>query len=141
MLFSIGVELPKDKDQAFGLVVPALCDANYACFSAADLESEIPSMAKEAIIDMVEVMIDDGYPLLNVQDKGVVYYRAQDDYAHCDAWLLLDIDLSDFSGKPKRINISMPDTLIAKIDEYVKSSNEYKDRSHFLAMAARHEMR
>lgn len=141
MLFSIGVELPKDKDQAFGLVVPALCDANYGCFSAADLESEIPSMAKEAIIDMVEVMIEDCYPLLNVQDKGVVYYRDQGDYAHCDAWLLLEIDLSDFAGKPKRINISMPDTLIARIDEYVKSSNEYKDRSHFLAMAARHEMR
>ncbi|CAH0525666.1 type II toxin-antitoxin system HicB family antitoxin [Vibrio hippocampi] len=141
MLFSVGIELPKEDDQAFGLVVPALCDANYGCFSAADKESEIPSMVKEAVIDMVEAMIEDSYPLLNVNDKGVLYYRAHDDYAYCDAWLLLDIDLSDFEGKPKRINISMPDTLIARIDEYVKSSNEYKDRSHFLATAARHEMR
>lgn len=104
MLFSIGVELPKDDDQAFGLVVPALCEADYGCFSAADEESEIPTTAKEAIILMVESMIEDGYPLLNVQDKGVMYYRTQEGYAFCDAWLLLDIDLSNVEGKPKRIN-------------------------------------
>ncbi|MFV0574945.1 MAG: type II toxin-antitoxin system HicB family antitoxin [Vibrio sp.] len=141
MLFSIGVELPKNEDQAFGLVVPALCDSNYACFSAADRERDIPSVVKEAIIDMVETMLEDEYSLAKIKDKGVLFYRNQDEYAYCDAWLLLDIDLSAYEGKPKRINISLPDTLIARIDEYVKTSKEYKDRSHFLATAARHEMR
>ncbi|NAX23798.1 type II toxin-antitoxin system HicB family antitoxin [Vibrio sp. V39_P1S14PM300] len=141
MLFSIGIELPKEKEQAIGLVVPALCQDGYGCFSAADSEREVPAMAKEAILTMVEVMVENGYPVLNVQDKGVMYYREQKPYAYCDVWLMLDIDLSDIEGKPKRINVSMPDTLIARIDEYVKSSPEYKDRSHFLAIAAKHEMR
>jgi metal-responsive CopG/Arc/MetJ family transcriptional regulator len=35
----------------------------------------------------------------------------------------------------------MPDTLINRIDQKVKTSPErYRDRSHFLATAARHEL-
>lgn len=141
MLFSIGVEFPKTEDQAFGLVVPALCDGDYACYSAADSEADIPAMAKEAILLMIETMVDDNQLVSGISDRGVMHYRASEDYAYCDAWLLLELDLSDYEGKPKRINISLPDTLIARIDAYVKSSPEYSDRSHFLAMAARHEMR
>lgn len=141
MLFSIGVEQPQNKDQAFGLIVPALCFGPYACFSSSDSEIGIHVAAKEAVISIIETLVEAGSNISGLNDKGVGTYREMETYAHCDYWLLVDIDLSDFTGKPKRINISMPDTLIARIDEYVKSSNEYKDRSHFLAMAARHEMR
>ncbi|EBP9900722.1 CopG family transcriptional regulator, partial [Salmonella enterica] len=40
----------------------------------------------------------------------------------------------------QRINISLPDTLIKRIDNVVVSNPAYRDRSHFLAEAARHEL-
>ncbi len=52
---------------------------------------------------------------------------------------LIDIDLSAFEGKAHRINISLPDTLIKRIDNKVKAHHSYYDRRHFLAMAARKE--
>ncbi|KER02484.1 hypothetical protein MEG1DRAFT_02939 [Photorhabdus temperata subsp. temperata Meg1] len=33
MFFSVGVELPKDENTAYGLVIPALCTEDYGCFS------------------------------------------------------------------------------------------------------------
>nr|WP_248000800.1 hypothetical protein [Photorhabdus hindustanensis] len=32
MFFSVGVELPKDENTAYGLVIPALYTENYGCF-------------------------------------------------------------------------------------------------------------
>ncbi len=140
MLFSIGIELPKNDEQAFGIVVPALCEQGYGCFSAADTEEEIPAMVTEAITLILESIIDDGKSLLDIKDRGFIYYQKQHDYQFCNAWLKLDIDLTAFEGRPKRINISLSDILISRIDQYVKASPQYRDRSHFLAQAARHEM-
>lgn len=53
---------------------------------------------------------------------------------------VIDVDLSGFEGKPQRINISLPDTLIKRIDNVVVSNPIYRDRSHFLAEDARHEL-
>lgn len=142
MLFSIGVESPKNENEAFGLIVPALCNDEYGCFSAADSEQEIAAMVTEAIGLIVEDMIEAGASALEIVDKGVMSYRKVEDYAHCDLWLLLEVDLSAYEGKPKRINISLPDVLIQRIDNQVKSSaGLYRDRSHFLAVAAKNEMR
>lgn len=35
MIFTVAVETPQNEDQAFGMAVPALCQLNYGCFSAA----------------------------------------------------------------------------------------------------------
>lgn len=141
MFFTVGIELPKNEGESFGLVVPALCNDNYSCFSAADEQAEIAPMAKEAIQLLIETMQEDGYPLELLKDQGALYYQELDDYNHCDHWLMLEVDLSAFQGKPMRINISIPDTLISRIDNKVKASGgQYKDRSHFLATAARREL-
>lgn len=141
MLFSVGVELPVEQEQAFGLVVPALCNEHYACHSAADTEAQIKAMATEAITALIEEMLNDGVAVASIKDLGVMTYRKQEEYAYCDAWLLLEVDLSDFEGKPKRINVSLPDTLIQRIDNRVQASHgQYRDRSHFIAVSARHEL-
>ena len=141
MLFSIGVELPKSAEQAFGIVVPALCKGDHACYSAADSEDQLAAMANDAIITMVEEMLADGLVLTDICDDGVLSYRQQPEHSDVDTWLLLDIDMTKFEGKPKRINISIPDILIQRIDDHVKhSAGRYKDRSDFIAIAARHEM-
>lgn len=141
MLFSVGVELPAEQEQAFGLVVPALCNEHYGCHSGADTESQINAMAIEAITALIEEMLNDGVELASIKDLGVMTYRKQEDYSYCDAWLLLDVDLSEHEGKPKRLNISLPDALIQRIDNRVKTShNQYRNRSHFIAVSARHEL-
>ncbi|WP_458735632.1 type II toxin-antitoxin system HicB family antitoxin [Zobellella taiwanensis] len=43
-----------------------------------------------------------------------------EDYSHSDGWLLLDMDLTESMGKPKRINVGLPDGLIQRIDTRVK---------------------
>ncbi|AEY02753.1 hypothetical protein GU3_15000 [Oceanimonas sp. GK1] len=141
MLFSVGVEYPSHDGEALGLVVPALCNDDYACFSAADSEEQVKSMATEAIAMVVEEMVSNGVSVDNIKDMGPRQYRQLEDYSHCDGWLLLDVDLTEFMGKPKRINVSLPDGLIQLIDSRVKASKgQYRDRSHFLAVASRHEL-
>jgi hypothetical protein len=49
------------------------------------------------------------------------HYRQVEDYNHCDGWLPLDMDLTASMGKPKRINVGLPDGLIQRIDTRVKS--------------------
>lgn len=141
MLFSVGVEIPKSNDDAFGLIIPALCNDEYSSYSAADTQEQIPLMATDAIVMMIEEMLHDGVALNNIVDKGVLAYQQDSEYSDYDAWLMLDVDVSKLEGKPKRINISIPDVLIQRIDDYVKhSAGRYKDRSDFLATAARNEM-
>lgn len=76
----------------------------------------------------------------NIKDESYLAYSAIPEREDFDSWFMIEIDLSDFEGKPQRINISLPDTLIRRIDNEVKSNHIYKDRSHFLAQATRNEL-
>lgn len=140
MYFSVGIETP-EQGQALGLVVPALCNDKFSCYSAADTQQDIAPNVTEAISMMLELMQDEGILVAEIKDAGVLVYQSMADYQHCDAWVLVYVDMSAFEGKPKRINVSMPDTLIGRIDRKVKiAPDQYRDRSHFLAIAARHEL-
>ncbi|EEW8776285.1 type II toxin-antitoxin system HicB family antitoxin [Escherichia coli] len=142
MFFSVGVETPKDDQIAYGITVPAFDRFDFGCVSAADSQAEIPVMAREAILAIVEEMVLSGaHSLDDIHDEGYLAYSANINYSHCDSWFVIDVDLSEVEGKQQRINISLPDILIRRIDGYVKESGGvYKDRSHFLAQAARHEL-
>lgn len=142
MFFSVGVESPEDADTAFGISVPAFDQFDYGCVSAADEQSDIPVMAREAILSIVEEMLLSGaHSVEDIKDAGVMVYSANAEYAHCDSWFMIDVDLSEFEGKQQRVNITLPDVLIKRIDGFIQGNRSaYKDRSHFLAQAARHEL-
>ncbi|MFU2315997.1 type II toxin-antitoxin system HicB family antitoxin [Rahnella sp. PCH160] len=141
MFFSVGLETPKDDKNAYGMVVPAFTAFDYGCFSAADTREEIAPMVREAILMTVEDLLEsERYVVDDIFDAGHLVYAANPEYADFDTWFLIDIDLSEFEGKAHRINISLPDTLIKRIDNKVKEHPSYRDRSHFLAMAARKEL-
>ena len=108
MLFTVGLETPKNANQAFGIVVPALCNEEYSCFSAADKEQEIVPQVTDAIHLTLEGMVEDEFDILKLKDKGVLFYKAQEEYNYCNLWLLVDIDLTAYTGKHKRLNISLP---------------------------------
>ncbi|OOF84444.1 CopG family transcriptional regulator [Rodentibacter ratti] len=140
MLFTVGVETPKTENEAFGLVVPALFTEKYSCFSAADTTEEIVPMVTEAIHLMLEGMAEDGFDISQIKDKGFTYYKQQEDFAHCDSWLLIDVDITAYFGKRQRVNIVLPQYLIDRIDNRVAHSHFYRDRSHFLAVASQNEL-
>lgn len=52
-------------------------------------------------------------------------------------WLLVDINLDKYESRAERINITLPQRLLTRIDSYVKNSADYASRSAFLAEAAR----
>lgn len=142
MYFSVGVETPEQPGTAFGIVVPALCGEAYGCYSAADTQAEIAPVARDAILLLVEEMLQQGGCLPElIRDAGYRVYAAQPDYAAYDSWFVIDVDVLALEGKPQRINITLPDTLLQRIDSRVRTDNAYRDRSHFLAQAARRELK
>lgn len=55
------------------------------------------------------------------------------------AWWLLAIDISRLTTRAKRFNATLPENLLAAIDDYVKTHGG--GRSGFLAEAAREKLR
>ncbi|MFQ0972249.1 type II toxin-antitoxin system HicB family antitoxin [Gilliamella sp. BG6] len=93
MFFSIGIETAKDR-KAYGIVVPALCNEKYSCYSAADKQSDIPTMATEAILLTVQDMIESGdYDIKNIHNNHTSY-KNNNEYEYCDKWIIIDVDLS-----------------------------------------------
>lgn len=141
MFFSVGLETPKDDKTAYGMIVPAFMAYDYGCFSAADTRQEIAPMVREAILMTIEDLVEsERYDVEDIFDAGHLVYAADPEYSGFDTWFLIDIDLSAFEGKSHRINISLPDMLLKRIDNRVKEHPSYRDRSHFIAMAARKEL-
>lgn len=140
MLFTIGVEMPEDDKTAIGLYVPALSNDLYNCISAADEVGDILPMVTDAIHLVLEDMAETGFDFSTIKDLGFAEYQKHEDYEHCDTWLLVDIDVSEFFGKKQRINISIPQYLLHNIDNRVANNSLYRDRSHFLAVAAQKEL-
>lgn len=50
-------------------------------------------------------------------------------------WTLIDFDITPYLGKSHKINVTLPELLIKKIDDRVKKSEHYSSRSGFIAQA------
>lgn len=139
MLFMIGIEPAETKSVAHGIIVPVFNKVNFGCNSAADNEKDIVQQATDAILTMVEELVLNGFDL-EILNEGYKDYSQNQEYSNFTRWLAIDIDVSELKGKPKRININLPDILLMRIDSYVANDEKYKDRSHFLAIAAQNEI-
>ncbi len=133
MLFMVGVETPKNDNEAFGIIVPVFEKVGYGCFSAADSREEILYQAKEAILLMAEELVNDGH-FIESLDEGYQTYHSE--YPEFTEWYALEVPVEALKGKQKRINITLSEPLLARVDAYVGFHKEYKDRSDFLAKAA-----
>ncbi len=50
--------------------------------------------------------------------------------------MALEVPVEEIKNKQKRINIMLAEPMLARVDAFVDSHKEYKDRSDFLAKAA-----
>ena len=53
-------------------------------------------------------------------------------------WAVVDVDLSRYQGKAEKINITLTQRVLARVDEYARARGE--SRSGFLARAAQQVM-
>ncbi|MBX3639610.1 MAG: type II toxin-antitoxin system HicB family antitoxin [Nitrosomonas sp.] len=120
--YPILIEKGDDKT-AWGVVVPDL----PGCFSAADDETDILSNAREAILLHLEALDDIPVPspLASIEAEGFIVG-------------LVDVDLSLIQGPAKRINVTIPAGLLARID--AAASERGMSRSALLTEAAMKEI-
>lgn len=126
MLYPIYVH--KDKDSAYGIIFPDF----PGCFSAADEAQDIPRLAQEAV-EAHFFGDSKAIPAASTPDQ----WAASKDYRR-GFWMLIDIDLSKVNAKAVRLNISLPENLVQRIDATAQA--RHLSRSAFLAVAAEREM-
>jgi len=122
------VYIHKDDGCAWGAMVPDM----PGVVTAADTLDELPVMVQEA----VELMYEDAphsIPAASSLDR----YRHDAEFQG-GVWMLLDINLSRVKVPSVRLNISLPEPLLQRIDAAAQRRGQ--SRSAFLAQAALHEM-
>lgn len=132
MLYPVAIE-PGDDTNAYGVAVPDV----PGCFSAGDSLEEALANAKEALEIHLEGLADMGK--LPPEASNIKAHMNNPDYAGW-VWAMVEVDTEPFMGKASKINVTLPDLLTRKIDEVVGTNRTYKSRSHFLQVAASHEL-
>ena len=122
MLFPVVVH--KDKKSCFGVTIPDF----QGCFTSGNTLEEAIKNVQEAI----ECHLDEGDEIPQASDVETL--AENPDYAG-GIWVLVDIDLSAFETRAKRINITIPENLLREIDGFAKQHG--LSRSSFLSRAAK----
>ena len=121
------VVIHKDKSSDYGVTVPDL----PGCFSAGDTLEDALTQAVEAIECHLEGLLLDGDEIPPVQ--SIETHLENRDFAG-GTWALVSVDLSRLASKAKRINITLPERVLALVDEQARREGE--TRSGLLARAA-----
>jgi predicted RNase H-like HicB family nuclease len=121
------VVIHKDKSSDYGVTVPDL----PGCFSAGETLEEAMVQAVEAIECHLEGLLFDGDAIPEAQ--SVEGHQKNKNFAD-GTWALVNVDLSKLASKAKRINITLPERVLALVDEQAKREGE--SRSGLLARAA-----
>jgi len=132
MLYPIAIETG-DTEHAYGVVFPDL----PGCFSAGDTLEEAVVNAKEAVEFYLEDLAERGKLPPSASELSTLQ---QDDEYKGWAWGVVDVDIEPYLGRSSKINATIPNLYIKKIDDLVKTNPEYKNRSHFLQVATSHEL-
>ena len=120
------VVIHKDKSFDYGVTVPDL----PGCFSAGETMEDALTNAVEAIECHLESVLFAGEAIPGAQPVEV--HQKNKDYAN-GTWALVSVDLSKLASKAKRINITLPERVLALVDEQAKREGE--SRSGLLARA------
>jgi len=121
------VVIHKDKTSDYGVTVPDL----PGCFSAGDTLEDALTQAVEAIECHLEGLLLDGDEIPPVQ--SIETHLKNRDFTG-GTWALVSVDLSRLASKAKRINITLPERVLALVDEQARREGE--TRSGLLARAA-----
>jgi len=121
------VYMEKDTDSDYGVTVPDL----PGCFSAGSFVEEALENAEEAVLAHIEGLYLDGEEI--PRPTSIEELRARNDSPGL-VWALVGVDLGKLSKEVRRLNITMPENILSKVDAYARK--EGSSRSGFLAEAA-----
>ena len=121
------VVIHKDAASDFGVTVPDL----PGCFSAGRTMDEALTNAGEAIAAHVEGLLLDGEPI--PEPKRIESHLSNDDYDD-GIWAVVTVDFARLAGKARRINITIPERVLSRVDDYAKRTGD--SRSGLIAAAA-----
>ena len=117
----------KDDNSDYGVTIPDL----PGCFSAGLTLDESLENAEEAILTHIEGLLIDNEDI--PKPKSFDFHKGQNQDKDI-IWAVVNVDLLKLSGKSKRINITIPERVLSKIDYYALKEGE--TRSRFLVSAA-----
>ena len=121
------VVVHKDQDSDYGVTVPDL----PGCFSAGETLDEALQEVVEAIETHLEGLLMDGESIPTPQ--SIEHHQSNPEYEG-GIWALVSIDLAKLSGKTKRVNVTLPERVLALVDKYASENGE--TRSGLIAQAA-----
>jgi predicted RNase H-like HicB family nuclease len=121
------VFLEKDMDSDYGVTVPDI----PGCFSSGVTIEDALDNAQEAILTHIEGLLMDNEIIPNPSSIEELKGRYDSDKI---VWGLVHVDLAQLSNGVKRINISIPENILSKIDSFAQREGE--TRSGLLATAA-----
>jgi predicted RNase H-like HicB family nuclease len=121
----------KDPDSEYGVSFPDF----PGCISAGSDIDEALDMGREALTWHIQTMREDGDPIPAPSSLGA----AQSHEFAEGAVLFAAIEVSDVPVRPKRVNITLPENDLAKIDAY--AAEHGYTRSGLLLQGAKRMMR
>jgi predicted RNase H-like HicB family nuclease len=121
------VVIHKDPESDYGVTVPDL----PGCFSAGATLDEALQEAVEAIETHLEGMLLDGESIRS--PKSIDNHQSNPDYAE-GIWALVTVDITNLSGKTRRVNVTLPERVLNVMDKYATDHGE--TRSGLIAQAA-----
>ena len=121
------IVIHKDKKTSYGVTVPDL----PGCFSAGDTMGEVLHNVSEAILCHIEGLFLDGGEIPS--PLPIEVHQKNKDFQN-GIWAMVSVDLSQLKGKAKRINITMPERVLAQMDSLARQKGE--TRSGLLLTAA-----
>ena len=121
MLFPVVIH--KEPDSCFGVTIPDI----PGCFTAGDTIDEAIRNIQEAVACHLHDAVEAPQP------SPIERHLANPDYGE-GIWAMIDIDFSFLAKKHKRINITVPEDVLRKIDAVARHRG--MSRSAFLVQAA-----
>ena len=121
------VLIQKESSSDFGVTVPDL----PGCYSAGTTMEEALDSVQEAVLTHVEGLLMDQEPIPTPSSVESLLPEWNEKGA---VWALVPVDLSVLSKKAKRINITVPENLLRKIDAFATKDGD--SRSGLLVTAA-----
>ena len=117
----------KDSDSDYGVTVPDL----PGCFTVGDTVDDAIVQTVEAIKCHIEGLALDGETIPTL--RSIEFHQKNPDYTD-GIWALVSVTLDKLPGESRRVNITVPELLLALIDHHAKQHGE--TRSRFIAQAA-----
>jgi predicted RNase H-like HicB family nuclease len=126
MRYPIAIE-PGTDETSHGVVVPDL----PGCFSAGDTIDDAIDNAAEAILVWCEAAVENGEAVPSA--TSVTAHAKKREFKGW-TWAVVDVPVEQLMGPAERVNITLPQRVLAAIDHQAKAGGE--TRSGFIARVA-----